>query len=105
MLEKIEADTVAIHDTGSDGALSETNEAERNKMGEWNKKDKEMDVMADDIIAGIKKVRHNVNLINDAQDELENKQKPVAEKMDKLSARIKKDNDQLKEIIEQVHTL
>lgn len=61
-----------------------------------------MDVVIDDITAGIKGVRHKVKMINEGQDKIVELQQKNEEKIDKVSARIKKDNDQLKEIIEKV---
>ena len=39
------------------------------------------------------------------QDIIMEKQKPIEKKIDKTTNRIKKDNDQLKEIIKKVHNM
>lgn len=61
-----------------------------------------IDVMVDDITANVKNLKKKVQNINEMQDVIEKKQKPVEQKMDGLTKRIKKDNDQLKTIIEKV---
>ncbi len=63
------------------------------------KKDAEIDVMVDDIRAGVKHLRKKVQNINEMQDIIEQKQQPIGQKIDGLTKRIKKDNDQLKTII------
>jgi uncharacterized coiled-coil DUF342 family protein len=62
--------------------------------------------MVDDITAGVKNLKKKVQNINEMQDIIEKKQQPVGQKIDGLTKRIKKDNDQLKSIIEKVtHSL
>lgn len=63
------------------------------------KKNAELDVMVDNITVGIKGLKQKVKNINELQDTIEQKQQPIEGKMDGLTKRIKRDNDQLKKII------
>jgi hypothetical protein len=58
--------------------------------------------MVEDITTGIKQLKKKVQNINEMQDIVEQKQQPIGQKMDGMIKRIKKDNDQLKVIIEKV---
>jgi hypothetical protein len=58
--------------------------------------------MVDNITVGIKGLKQKVKNINELQDTIEQKQQPIGGKIEGLTKRIKKDNDQLKVIIEKV---
>lgn len=58
--------------------------------------------MVDDITAGVKGLRGKVKQMNEQQDEINVKTKKAGDKVEIVSNRIKKDNDNLKDIIKKV---
>lgn len=59
-------------------------------------------MLVDEIGVGVKGLRKKVKNIVELQDVVEQKQKPIENKIDKNIKRLKRDNDQLKNIIEKV---
>ena len=74
VLHEIEENNLAIHGD-SDGKLTEDLQEDRQQIRQWKKKDGELDMMVDDIIVGVKGLKHKVKTINDAQDIINQKTK------------------------------
>lgn len=57
---------------------------DKQQINKWNKKDKQMDDMVDDIIGGVKGIRGKVKKMNEAQDIIIDKTKKADDKVGKL---------------------
>ena len=98
MLKEIDENNDKIHERNSDGALSEAPE-DREQIDKWNKEDEQIDVLVDEIGVAVGGLKKKVKNIVELQDVVEQKQKPIENKIDKNIKRLKRDNDQLKNII------
>ena len=67
-------------------------EEDKAQIAKWRQREQEQDLVVDDIITNVKKIKGKVKNINEAQDVINKKTKIADEKVDKVSTRIQGDN-------------